>query len=170
MYWGPGKGKQLRVLSPPGVQERLRAMASERGWQEALAFEVVNGGDSVRVGDLTLSFAEVPHTDHTLAVRLDHASGAVVYGADCSFNENLPRLAAGADLLVAECGDGATPNAQSPHMSAGEAARIAAQANVTRLLLTHCFPEHDRDAALAAARQIFDTAEWATQGRDYTAG
>jgi ribonuclease BN (tRNA processing enzyme) len=169
MYWGPGRGRRARVLSPVGVEGRLRMLGSEMGWDDALGFEIVHGGSVVHVGDVRLRFAEVPHIPDTLAVRVDYGMRSLVYGADCEFNDELVTLASGADLLIAECGDGSTPNARSPHMSGGEAGEIAARAKVKHLLLTHCFPEHDRDATLNSARVACpDTSvEWAIQGRQY---
>ncbi|HRC07377.1 MAG TPA: MBL fold metallo-hydrolase [Miltoncostaeales bacterium] len=169
MYWGPGRGTRARVLSPVGVEGRLKALGSETGWDDALRFEPVHGGSVVHVDDVRLRFAEVPHIPDTLAVRVDHGRRSLVYGADCTENEALMKLAKGADLLIAECGDGPTPNALSPHMSGGEAGGIAARAKVKQLLLTHCFPEHDRDATIAAARAACPNipVEWAIQGRLY---
>lgn len=171
MYWGPGRGRRARVLSPAGVEPRLQMLGSETGWDDALGFEIVSHGSAVEIGDVRLRFAEVPHIPDTLAVRIDHATGSIVYGADCEVNDALVALAADADLLIAECGDGPTPNPLSPHMSGGQAGEIAARAKVKQLLLTHCFPEHDRDATIAAARAACpDTSvEWAIQGRLYVA-
>ncbi len=51
-----------------------------------------------------------------------------------------------------------------PHLNGRQAGGIAALGRARRLLLTHCFPEHDREAALAAARAEFDgPAGWAEQ-------
>lgn len=172
MYWGPGRGSRARLITPHGVQERLRALGSDTGWDEALGFELVGDGDLLQVGDAQLRFAAVPHVDETLAVRIELAGRALVYGADCAASDALVALAAGADVLVAECGDGPVPNALSPHMSGGEAGEIARRAGVRHLLLTHCFPEHDRDATLALARDACPSAvvEWAVQGREYIVG
>jgi len=61
---------------------------------------------------------------------------------------------------------------ESPvHMTGRDAGRVAAAARVGRLLLTHCYPEHDRDATIAAARDAFDgPVEWARQGVSVVAG
>ena len=54
MYWGPGRGRRARVLSPVGVEGRLRMLGSEMGWDDALGFEIVHGGSVVHVGDVRL--------------------------------------------------------------------------------------------------------------------
>ena len=82
----------------------------------------------------------------------------------------LPELAAGCDVLVAECTFGpGPPVANVPHLTAGQAGEIAARAGVGRLLLAHCSPEHDRDATLAQARAAFGgPVDWARQGEAVT--
>lgn len=170
LQWGPGRGTRMRVIAAPDVEPRLRALGSDVGWDEALAFETVGDATTLQVGQATLTFAEVPHIPDTYAVRVQAGERAITYGADCTVSEALTTLARGCDILIAECGDGPTPNPLSPHMSGGEAGGIAARAGVGRLLLTHCFPEHDRDATIAAARATFDgPVDWAIQGATYWA-
>lgn len=170
-YWGPGGRRQRRVLAPAGVEDGLRAVGSETGWSEALGFEVVDDGDEVNVGDATLTFAAVPHIDTTLAVRVDCGGKSVVFGADCMDNDALVGLARDADILIAEAGDGPSPRAESPHMSGSEAGGIGHRAGVGTLLLTHCFPEYDRDETLAAARAAYPggRVDWAAQGTTVSA-
>jgi ribonuclease BN (tRNA processing enzyme) len=99
-------------------------------------------------------------------MRLEWGGAAVCYGADCAPGPELPELAAGCGVLVCEASFGAEPMPEGvPHLPAREAGRIAARAGVGRLLLTHCAPEFDRDAALAAARAEFSgPVDWARQG------
>ncbi len=166
MSWGPGRGHRLRILGPPGLRDRLAAFAGPDGW-DAFAFEVLGGSSGrVDIDGLGISWAEVPHTPPTFAIRVDVGAASVTYGADCAPNESLVRLAAGTQLLVAECSHGAEPLPPAPiHLSGREAGEIASRAGAGRLLLTHCYPEHDRDAALALARASFSgPVDWARQG------
>lgn len=167
MSWGPGLGHRVRVLGPPGLRDRLAAFAGSDGWDDAFAFEALRGPSGrVEIGGLWISWAEVPHTPPTFAIRVDAGAASVTYGADCAPNEALVRLAAGTQLLVAECSHGAEPLPPAPiHLSGREAGEIASRAGAGRLLLTHCYPEHDRDAALALARASFSgRVGWARQG------
>jgi ribonuclease BN (tRNA processing enzyme) len=173
MAWGPGKGAQLRVLGPPGLRDRLMAFTDTTGWDEGLAFEEIDPAAGVMDlgGDVTLRFAEVPHLEPTFAVRIDHGGKSICYGADCAPNDVLPELALKSDLLLLECsfGAGTVPHGV-PHLCADAAAHIARRAEARRLLLTHCYPEFDRDEALAAARARVDVpVSFAVAGRPETA-
>ncbi len=173
MAWGPGRGGELRVLGPPGLRDRAAAFAGSDGG-DAFRFEDLpaGGGEHDLGGGLVLRHREVPHLPPTHALRLERGGAALCYGADCAEGPELAELAAGCDVLVCECSFGAEPVPEGvPHLNAAQAGAIAARAGAGRLLLTHCFPELDRDAALAAARAAFDgPVDWARQDEAVPAG
>lgn len=166
MAYGPGAGAGLRVLLPRGLRERLLAFAGRDGWDWMDAEELAAGGGEAAAGALRIVHREVPHAEPTHAVRVEGAGRSLVYGADGVVSDALVELADGCDLLVCECSFGADEVPEGvAHMSAAGAAEVATRARVGALLLTHCFPEHDRDAALRAARAGFPgPVAWAEQG------
>lgn len=168
MVWGPGAGRVLTVHGPPGLRERLVAFSGSDGWDSAFDFRdlAAGGGEIDLGGGLALRHREVPHLPPTHAVRVEHEGRAICFSADCAPNDALVALAEGCEVLVCEAsfGDGAVP-AGVPHLTARDAGDIAARAGAGRLLLVHCSPEFDRDAALAAARERFGgPVDWARQG------
>jgi ribonuclease BN (tRNA processing enzyme) len=167
MAYGPGRGRSIRALLPEGLGARLRAFAGEGGWDWMLADEFGPAGGEARVGPIRLVHREVPHTEPTHAMRVEANGRSAVYGADGVASDALAELADGCDLLVLECSFGADAVPEgSGHMGAADAARLATRARAGALLLTHCFPEHDRDEALRVAREGFPgPVAWAEQGR-----
>lgn len=90
-----------------------------------------------------------------LRVAAKRGGGSVAYSCDTAPSEAVRRLAEGAAILVHE----ATGDYEG-HSSAADAAHIAAEAGVGRLLLVHLPPSsHLNDDTLAAARQHFTALE-----------
>lgn len=171
MAWGPGNGHRVRVLGPAGLRDLLVGFVGASGW-DAFDFEVLDEpSGAVVIGDVRLSWTEVPHTKPTFALRVDAGDRSVTYGADCSPNEALVELASRTDVLVAECSLGTPPaSGDAIHLTAADAGTLARRASARRLLLTHCYPEHDRDAVAAAAAAAFGgPVAWATQGQTVAA-
>ncbi|MCU0308316.1 MAG: MBL fold metallo-hydrolase [Thermoleophilia bacterium] len=173
MAYGPGMARPpLRVIGPPGLEARLAAFGAP-GLDLAFVFEELAAGEGqVDLGaGVRLTHREVPHLPPTHALRVDLDGRSVCYGSDCAMNDALPDLARGADVLVLECAFGAGPGVDGvPHLTGPEAGEIARRAAPRRLLLTHCYPEYDRDAAIHAARGRFDgPVAWARQGEAVSA-
>jgi ribonuclease BN (tRNA processing enzyme) len=89
-----------------------------------------------------LSWAPAEHRPESIAYRLDGGGGAFVYTGDTEFSESVVELARGARTLLVECSfpDGSPVPG---HLTPSSAARIASEAGVERVVLTHIFPTAD---------------------------
>ncbi len=87
----------------------------------------------------TLSWTPAEHRPESIAYRLDAENGDFVYTGDTEYSESVVGLARGARTLLIECS--APDDAPIPgHLTPSSAARIASEAGVERVILTHLFP------------------------------
>jgi ribonuclease BN (tRNA processing enzyme) len=126
---------------------------------------------------------EHPPVTDCFALRFDHGGRSVVFSADTAYFPPLAGFADGADVLVHEAmleegldrlvartGNGARlkEHLMASHTLASDAGRIAAAANVGRLVLNHLIPADDPEVGEAdwieAVRKTWDGA--LTIGRD----
>jgi ribonuclease Z len=102
-------------------------------------------------------------------VGAPRAGRTLVYSGDTRPTLSVIEAARGADLLVHEAtfgGDEAERAKETGHSTAAEAARVAHEAGVRRLVLTHISPRYNRDATelLAEARGVFPETTIARDG------
>jgi len=96
------------------------------------------------------------HIETSIGYRITGADGATVaYSGDTDFCENAVGLARDADLLICEA---AFPDAMKVkgHLTPSLAGRIAVEAGVKRLLLTHFYPECESIDVEAQCRRTYD--------------
>ncbi|MGN6392136.1 MAG: ribonuclease Z [Gemmatimonadales bacterium] len=138
--------------------ERARAL----GVPEGPLWGQLHRGESVTLADgRQVSPAEL--------VGTPRRGRTLVYSGDTRPHLPLLEASRGADLLVHEAtfgGDEALRAVETGHSTAAEAARIALEAGVRRLVLTHISPRYTRDAPelLAEARAVFPETTIARDG------
>ena len=105
---------------------------------------------------LTIMTSPVKHTAGSIAYRVEDSTGrSVVFSGDTDYCHELVELASGADMLVIECA--APENAKVPgHLIPSEAGRIAALANVKKVVLTHFYPECDCHDLITPCRKEYE--------------
>lgn len=134
VVWGPAGTRALfeglaralgDYLLDPGFPVQIRELAAGR--EERLA------------GGSRLTAHPTPHTEESVAVRLDGGEGAVGYTGDTGPSEALGEFLADLELLVCECSL-LDAEVGDNHLSPGRVARLARTARPATLLLTHVYP------------------------------
>ncbi|OEU81828.1 MAG: MBL fold metallo-hydrolase [Desulfobacterales bacterium C00003060] len=100
-----------------------------------------SGPDHLDCGLFDVDSLPMDHTDMSLAYRITGPDGrSVVYSGDSDLCDNLVTLAKGVDVLICES---ALPDEMKVpgHLTPSLAGRIATQAGVKKLVLTHFYPE-----------------------------
>ncbi len=158
------------LYAPDGVVERLAGFFSPEGLALVFDHRPAAPGEAVRVGSVTVRFGSVVHPVPAVAVRLEGGGGSLVYSGDTAFSDDLIELARGCDVFVCEATT-ARDAVEGVHCDAVDAATMAAEAGVGRLVLTHLLPGEDPDELLRLAGGVFDgPVDVARSGRRWSVG
>jgi ribonuclease BN (tRNA processing enzyme) len=112
---------------PPGLFT-IKSLPQERPWEEEFP-------------EFTLQSTPVAHTSSSLGFRITLPNGkGLVFSGDSDYSASLVELAQKADILICEC---SFPEEEkvTGHLTPSLAGRIAREAGVGRLYLTHFYPE-----------------------------
>ncbi len=165
--------KQLTIWGPSGDAEEMtdlacRFLRADRfpGVTPDLTVNPLLPGDSFKIRETTVRTCGSLHPVPGLCYRLDAPTGeSIVLSGDTAYNTDLVELAQGADLLIHEASYGASaPDGNTVGHSGGVQAALAAkEAGVKQLVLVHT-TEARRQAAVAAAKEIFGNVSFAEEG------
>ncbi|MDQ8044692.1 MAG: MBL fold metallo-hydrolase [Solirubrobacteraceae bacterium] len=167
-----GESRRPKLLLPPGATERMRAIFDliDRAELLDLAYDAVeyDPAEPTHLPGLTLEFAPVPHfvPTHAIGVRTE-AGGRLVFGADHRPSQRIIDFAHGADLLMLEATLVEPEGGTRGHITSVEAAEIAVQAQVDRLVLTHMSDELPREQLVAQAQAVHAATSLARPGATY---
>lgn len=154
----PPRSAPLTVIGPRGTGRLLGRMADVFGGHlsdPGFPLEVVEAepGHELRLADsVRLLTAKTPHTDESLAFRVEGDGRSFCYTGDTGAGEGVAVFAQGVDLLLAECSlpeEHAIPT----HLTPRRVAALARVALPRRLLLTHIYPQLDRSRLPELVRQ-----------------
>ena len=145
-------------LPPGGRKVLLKAVSS---FDKSMAFfsdrfqiEEYDPKVGVRVGNLDVEFAAVKHYIPAYAMSIS-GKKKLVYSADSGLCEELADIAQGADMFLCEATRYGDADGEWGHMLASDAVKLAKNAKVKKLILTHFWPDHDYSKELDQARQTF---------------
>ena len=166
LRYGPlRRAQKLPVYLPPGGTSLLRAMVSALPREAAddfltEVFELSEYDPSRPLalgGGATLRFAHTAHYIPAFAVRWERDGASVTYSADTAPDERVVALARESDLFLCEATllHGVVEHGMRGHSSAAEAAAMAREAGVRRLILTHYGEESTSRDLDEAAREVY---------------
>ena len=111
--------------------------------------------DKRQFEDFSVKTAPVAHNEESIAYRITSADGhSAVYTGDTDYCETIIDLAKDTDLLICEC---ALPDRfrVKGHLTPSLAGDLAAKANARKLVLTHFYPQCDKEDITAECRQTY---------------
>lgn len=157
----------IKLIAHPEVHKILERLQDIFGhWitpnVEALQKAAAQHGDMIDVSGVMIRAAKVTHIESSLAFRLEYKGRCLVYLGDSEYAPELALLARGADLLITHC---AATDARPKigHIGPTASGKLAAEAGVKALLLSHLYSEINPAEAVRAASKVFDGHIWAAE-------
>ncbi|MEM1117813.1 MAG: ribonuclease Z [Bacteroidota bacterium] len=169
--WLRGRRDPIPAYGPASTLAKARALFAiyeTAGWThvpERVFHEVPldPGTEVARLGNLVISATPVDHPVPTIGLRFEAGGAVFAYSCDTAPSPHVVALSRSADLLIHE----GTASLAGVHSSPEEAAQVAAEAGVGRLVLIHA-PE--TPGPLDGARAIFPEVVWAEDGDRFEVG
>jgi len=161
LRFDPDHAGRMPLYAAAEVHELLTGLLSgdaPMSFDDLFAHQEVGHGDHIQIGEVSLRFARSVHPVPTVSTRIEVGGVTVVYSGDSAGGPDLVEIARGADLLLCEAtwtGD-AADYPPDIHLTATDAAKVANEAGVGRLILTHLAGATDREQAMAEAAAVFD--------------
>lgn len=138
------------------------------GHQEVDAFqsltykEITKGiaydpGEQLEIGPFAISFLKTDHPAPCYAMKIKTNTDTLVYTADTAFKKEFIDFSRDADVLLSECNLYKGMNgASAGHLTSEQAGKIAFEANVNTLILTHLPHFGDIEQLREEAAEQFD--------------
>jgi ribonuclease BN (tRNA processing enzyme) len=163
-----GQISRVRVHSAPEYLDAVRThLFSQPLFPVLPAIEFVSLNERIDVpGGGVLTHCRLNHPGGALGYRAEWADRSLAYITDTIADGSYTEFVRGVDLLIHECNfadDLAEWAVKTGHSHTSAVARVARDAGIGRLVLTHFDPQHPEDdpVGLGAARAIFAATDLA---------
>lgn len=155
----------LPVYLPDSPSDTFEQITSSHAFKPI----IIHDGLKAEIGELSFTFREMTHPVTSFAMAVECQGRKLVYTGDTNMNPIISDFAKEADYLIADTGllerDKSDP---ATHLSADEVGRIAAQAGVKSLILTHIWPGYEEQDIIREAGKHFENLIMAEEMKAYT--
>ena len=156
-----------RIRHEPSLQTFISRGGTPPRKRPEPRFQTLEHGDVIQEGEWRVEVTNVPHAQPHLecfGFRLDASEGSFAYSGDAGYSEGFARFIRGCDVLVHMCHylSGTEPGPEWAKGAAGhlEAARVAQEADVKTLVLSHIPNQMDlpgiRERVIKEVSRVFD--------------
>lgn len=159
--YGPGRKEPFSVIGPQGLEQFNAALVQAFGhWiipteNRLRTVELdAKGRDALTLDSIRIHSAPSLHSFPSVSYRIEAEGKAITVSGDTDFSPNIIELASRSNVLVCECSLPDDMKAQG-HLTPSEAGRIAAEAQVEMLILTHFYPPCDNVDVVRQAEVFF---------------
>lgn len=136
-----GTRQQPLPVYLPELPDSLSEFYAMDPWLE---FHAIHEGTELSILGMNVTFAPTLHPAECYAIRIEHNAGVFVYSADSACCASLVQHAHAADLFLCEASmyrSQVEAAERAGHLTSEQCGRLAAEAGVKRLAITH-FPHY----------------------------
>ena len=159
--FGPVRETWFHLIGPEGLEQFYKGLVGVYGhWivpaNDRLVMKQLNAEspDECSLETVTIRAVSSAHTFPSLSYRIEADGVSVTVSGDTDVSENLVMLAHHTEVLV--CESSLPDGMKVPgHLVPSEAGKIAAEADVGKLVLTHFYPPCDSVDVVAQAGAAF---------------
>lgn len=123
---------------------------------EDLSVDEIRGG-SENFKDFKITTTKVPHIDSSIAYKITSREKSIVYSGDTDYSESLINLAHKCDLLIIECALAKNEYELKGHLTPSEVIRTLNASQPKKVIVTHLYPECDKENVVGSIRNNVDT-------------
>jgi len=152
--------QELQIYGPKGTFETIRKLmdVDSREIPFVISIKDLEPNDTFNIGKVSVSCAKAEHGVPALAYRLESDGKSMVYTGDTKPSKNIEKLAKDANVLIHDSTFLSPNDAERyNHSTPEQAAKVAKNANVGKLVLTHLSQKHRNPTDfIEQARTNFD--------------
>jgi len=148
----------------------LSKIFSKLSFENASLGKAVKEEEPLEIGSFTLTFKHTPHPAPNLAARIESTGKSIGYTGDTGWDDNLSGFFKNVDILLCESSlYNKYKGMVEGHLTAGEAGRLAKDAGVGELILTHLPHSGNHKDLIKEAAAVFNgKIELAESGKTWT--
>lgn len=162
---------KIKIYLPDNDINGIRntIISNKESYSEYLS---INNKVKYQIDNLTISFEDnASHSIESYMIQLKNQDTKIVYTSDIGPTnfKKLIDFCSNSDILICESSflrkydiSGSNKN----HFTAFDAATLAKMSNSKQLILTHFWPEEDRDRYLEEAVKVFENTQTAEEGKE----
>lgn len=135
--------KSLTIVGGPGLHKFYRGLRSVYPWIVPKSFELkllTMARGEMDIEEILIRTERVSHNRESIAFRME-TERSVTFTGDTGYCRGIVRLAAGTDLLVAEC---SYPEMKMKgHLNLSLLGRLVEESRPKKVVISHLYPEWD---------------------------
>lgn len=152
---GTQRDKPLYIRGAKGFIDFFSALEKAyNGWivPDNLKLEEIEEG-VLKFNDFKLIARKTPHTESSLAYRIESEGKSLVYSGDTDYSESLVELAKDTDALIIECSAPDEKSKIKGHLTPTEVVEIARESRAKKIIISHLYPICDETDIISVIRQ-----------------